>query len=77
MCKYPIPDDLVKAAAGRIFSASRKAKSGGRNGGRPKLPRCHCGKMTQRKADRDGHVCKPPEWLRLLHLGDRCETKQG
>ena len=55
-----LPEDRSKAilaAAGRIRSALRVTKTGGRGGGRPLSPRCTCGAMTALRAIKTGHVC--------------------
>jgi hypothetical protein len=55
-----LPEAWVLAAAGRIASARRVKPTGGKRpgAGRPKLPRCPCGRFTVRSAVARGHLCK-------------------
>jgi hypothetical protein len=48
---------LTKSDA-RKMAAARKTKSGGRNGGRPRVDsRCPCGAMTAARAEKRRHRC--------------------
>ena len=52
-----IPDAVLASEAGRRNSAKRKRHGAGP--GRPKAPRCACGKFTLAAAAKAAHVCQP------------------
>lgn len=59
-CKAELSDDEVRKLWSSRNEGKRDKLSGGRNGGRPPLPRCACGKYTARLAEIRKHVCVAP-----------------
>ena len=54
-----IPDAVLASEAGRRNAAKRKKFGAGT--GRPKSPRCACGRFTLAAAAKSAHVCPPAQ----------------